>query len=96
LNDRRLLPYEIGSGSCWAKALEALGIFTPAEVTATRLAAPRQDFRGAGRMPVAKKSGAGAEDGPHSSATKALGEELGRLAETATGRSRNELVAPIR
>src|SRR5258708_12800173 len=36
--DRRLLPYEIAVDRAWAKALQAVGIFTAAEVRDTLLA----------------------------------------------------------
>ena len=91
--DRRLLPYEIAVDRAWAKALEPIGIFTPAEVKQTLAALDKVAERAKTDSAWLEKLGAGAED-VHHFVEKALVEELGPLGwKLHTGRSRNELVA---
>jgi argininosuccinate lyase len=89
--DRRLLPYELAVDRAWAKALQAMGILTAAEVHDTLL----------GLDNIAKQFTADpsfldsstAED-VHHFVESALVHELGALGwKLHTGRSRNELVA---
>jgi argininosuccinate lyase len=89
--DRRLLPYEIAVDRAWAKALQAVGIFTAAEVHDTLLALDNltQQIRSDGAF----LEGSTAED-VHHFVESALVHELGALGwKLHTGRSRNELVA---
>jgi len=91
--DRRLLPYEIAVDRAWAKALQAVGIFTEAEVLRTLSALDRIAERSKSDPDWIDKFGAEAED-VHHFVEKALVEELGPLGwKLHTGRSRNELVA---
>jgi argininosuccinate lyase len=89
--DRRLLPYEIAVDRAWAKALQAVGIFTAAEVHDTLLALDNltQQISSDGAF----LEGSTAED-VHHFVESALVHELGALGwKLHTGRSRNELVA---
>jgi argininosuccinate lyase len=89
--DRRLLPYEIAVDRAWAKALQAVGVFTAAEVHDTLLALDNlaQQIRSDGAF----LEGSTAED-VHHFVESALVHELGALGwKLHTGRSRNELVA---
>jgi argininosuccinate lyase len=89
--DRRLLPYELAVDRAWAKALQAMGILTAAEVHDTLL----------GLDNIAKQFTADPSflDSPtaedvHHFVESALVHELGALGwKLHTGRSRNELVA---
>jgi len=91
--DRRLLPYEIDVDRAWAKALEPIGIFTPAEVNQTLAALDKISERTRTDPGWVDSFGANAED-VHHFVEKALVEELGPLGwKLHTGRSRNELVA---
>ena len=91
--DRRLLPYEIAVDRAWAKALEAIGIFTATEVRQTLAALDKIADRSKTDSAWLEKFGADAED-VHHFVEKALVEELGPLGwKLHTGRSRNELVA---
>jgi len=89
--DRRLLPYEIAVDRAWAKALQAVGIFSGGEVRDTLLALDnleRQISRDGAFL-----EGSTAED-VHHFVESALVHELGALGwKLHTGRSRNELVA---
>src|SRR5712672_2561245 len=89
--DRRLLPYEIAVDRAWAKALQAVGIFTAAEVHDTLLAL--DDLERRIRNDPSFLEGSTAED-VHHFVESALVHELGALGwKLHTGRSRNELVA---
>ncbi|GAC1702056.1 MAG: argininosuccinate lyase [Candidatus Acidiferrum sp.] len=89
--DRRLLPYELAVDHAWAKALQAVGILTAAEVQQTIAALERIAERVKSDKACLDRSGA--EDVHHFVET-ALVEELGALGwKLHTGRSRNELVA---
>src|SRR5712671_2972223 len=89
--DRRLLPYEIAVDRAWAKALQAVGIFTAAEVRDTLLAL--DDLERRIQNDRSFLEGSTAED-VHHSVESALVHELGALGwKLHTGRSRNELVA---
>jgi argininosuccinate lyase len=89
--DRRLLPYEIAVDRAWAKALQAVGIFTAAEVHDTLLALDDMERRI--QNDPSFLEGSTAEDVHHFVET-ALVHELGALGwKLHTGRSRNELVA---
>ena len=89
--DRRLLPYEIAVDRAWAKALQAVGIFTAAEVHDTLLALDNLS-RQINSDPAFLESAA-VED-VHHFVESALVHELGALGwKLHTGRSRNELVA---
>jgi argininosuccinate lyase len=91
--DQRLLPYEIAVDRAWAKALEAIGIFTQHEVQLTVQALERLEKRAATDKEWLEDFGADAED-VHHFVEKALVEALGPLGwKLHTGRSRNELVA---
>jgi argininosuccinate lyase len=91
--DRRLLPYEIAVDRAWAKALEPVGIFSPAEVKLTLAALDKVSRRAETDSAWVDSFGANAED-VHHFVEKALVEELGPLGwKLHTGRSRNELVA---
>src|SRR6266852_4507986 len=91
--DRRLLPYEIAVDRAWAKALEAIGIFTATEVRQTLSALDKIADRSKTDSAWVESFGADAED-VHHFVEKALVEELGPLGwKLHTGRSRNELVA---
>jgi argininosuccinate lyase len=91
--DRRLLPYEIAVDRAWAKALEATGIFSAAEVKQTLAALDKIAERTQPDPAWVESFGADAED-VHHFVEKALVEELGPLGwKLHTGRSRNELVA---
>jgi len=91
--DQRLLPYEIAVDRAWAKALEAIGIFTATEVKQTLAALDKIAERATTDSPWLESRGATAED-VHHFVEKALVEELGPLGwKLHTGRSRNELVA---
>jgi argininosuccinate lyase len=91
--DRRLLPYEIAVDRAWAKALEAVGIFTEAEVLQTLAALDKIALRSQGDPPWIDKLGGETED-VHHFVEKALVEQLGPVGwKLHTGRSRNELVA---
>ncbi len=91
--DRRLLPYEIAVNRAWAKALEAIGIFTVTEVKQTLAALDKIAERAKKDPAWLETFGAGAED-VHHFVEKALVEELGALGwKLHTGRSRNELIA---
>src|SRR5580692_172477 len=93
LFDRRLLPYEIAVDRAWAKALEPVGIFSPAEVKLTLAALDKVSRRAESDTAWVDSFGANAED-VHHFVEKALVEELGPLGwKLHTGRSRNELVA---
>src|SRR5580698_3468460 len=93
LFDRRLLPYEIAVDRAWAKALERVGIFSPAEVKLTLAALDKVSRRAETDSAWVDSFGATAED-VHHFVEKALVEELGPLGwKLHTGRSRNELVA---
>src|SRR5712691_6795292 len=89
--DRRLLPYEIAVDRAWAKALQAIGILTAAEVHDTLLALDNlaKQISSDGAF----LEGSTAED-VHHFVESALVHELGALGwKLHTGRSRNELVA---
>jgi argininosuccinate lyase len=89
--DRRLLPYEIAVDRVWAKALQAVGIFSAAEVHDTLLALGNlaKQISSDGAF----LEGSTAED-VHHFVESALVHELGALGwKLHTGRSRNELVA---
>jgi len=89
--DRRLLPYEIAVDRAWAKALQAVGIFTAAEVHDTLLALDDMERRI--QNDPSFLEGSTAED-VHHFVESALVHELGALGwKLHTGRSRNELVA---
>src|SRR6202049_2670610 len=89
--DRRLLPYEIAVDRAWAKALQAIGIFSAAEVHDTLLALDNL-VRQISSNPSFLE-GSTAED-VHHFVESALVHELGALGwKLHTGRSRNELVA---
>src|SRR5882724_9262814 len=89
--DRRLLPYEIAVDRAWAKALQAIGIFTAAEVHDTLLAL--DDIARRVSNDPSFLEGSTAED-VHHFVESALVHELGALGwKLHTGRSRNELVA---
>src|SRR6266478_8603950 len=89
--DRRLLPYEIAVDRAWAKALQAVGIFTAAEVRDTLLAL--DDLERRIQNDPSFLEGSTAED-VHHFVESALVHELGALGwKLHTGRSRNELVA---
>jgi argininosuccinate lyase len=89
--DRRLLPYEIAVDRAWAKALQAIGIFSPAEVHDTLLAL--DNLVKQLRDDPSFLEGSTAED-VHHFVESALVHELGALGwKLHTGRSRNELVA---
>src|SRR6267142_955418 len=89
--DRRLLPYEIAVDRAWAKALQAVGIFTAAEVHDTLLAL--DDLERRIQNDPSFLEGSTAED-VHHFVESALVHELGALGwKLHTGRSRNELVA---
>src|SRR5690348_15069902 len=91
--DRRLLPYEIAVDRAWAKALEPIGIFTPAEVKQTLAVLDKIAERARTDAAWLERTGAEAED-VHHFVEKALVVELGPLGwKLHTGRSRNELVA---
>lgn len=91
--DRRLLPYEIAVDRAWARALEAIGIFTPAEVRETLTALDRIAERAKTEPAWIASFGANAED-VHHFVEKALVEQLGGLGfKLHTGRSRNELIS---
>ena len=91
--DRRLLPYEIAVDRAWAKALEAIGIFSATEVKQTLSALDKIAERAQSDAAWVESFGADAED-VHHFVEKALVEELGPLGwKLHTGRSRNELVA---
>src|SRR5216683_4279402 len=89
--DRRLLPYELAVDRTWAKALEAIGILSAAEVHDTLLALDNlaRQISSDGAF----LEGSTAED-VHHFVESALVHELGALGwKLHTGRSRNELVA---
>src|SRR6266478_6008361 len=89
--DRRLLPCEIAVDRAWAKALQAIGILTAAEVHDTLLALDNlaKQISSDGAF----LEGSTAED-VHHFVESALVHELGALGwKLHTGRSRNELVA---
>ncbi len=89
--DRRLLPYELAVDRAWAKALEAIGILSAAEVHDTLLALDNlaRQISSDGAF----LEGSTAED-VHHFVESALVHELGALGwKLHTGRSRNELVA---
>ena len=89
--DRRLLPYEIAVDRAWAKALQAVGIFTETEVKQTLAALDKVAERAQTDKTWIDSSTA--ED-VHQFVENALVEELGPLGwKLHTGRSRNELVA---
>jgi argininosuccinate lyase len=89
--DRRLLPYEIAVDRAWAKALQSVGIFTPAEVHDTLLAL--NNLTNQLDNDPSFLEGSTAED-VHHFVESALVHELGALGwKLHTGRSRNELVA---
>src|SRR6202048_105289 len=89
--DRRLLPYELAVDRAWAKALQGIGIFTPAELHDTLLAL--DDIARRVSNDGSFLEGSMAEDVHHFVET-ALVHELGSLGwKLHTGRSRNELVA---
>jgi argininosuccinate lyase len=89
--DRRLLPYELAVDRAWAKALQSIGIFTPAELHDTLLAL--DDIARRVSNDGSFLEGSMAEDVHHFVET-ALVHELGALGwKLHTGRSRNELVA---
>jgi argininosuccinate lyase len=89
--DRRLLPYELAVDRAWAKALQGIGIFTPAELHDTLLAL--DDIARRVSNDGSFLEGSMAEDVHHFVET-ALVHELGALGwKLHTGRSRNELVA---
>jgi argininosuccinate lyase len=89
--DRRLLPYELAVDRAWAKALQAIGIFTAAELRDTLLALDNLT-RQIDNDPAFLDSAA-VED-VHHFVESALVHELGALGwKLHTGRSRNELVA---
>jgi argininosuccinate lyase len=91
--DRRLLPYEFAVDRAWAKALQAIGIFSPEEVKQTLAALDKISERTKADSAWLESFGATAED-VHHFVEKALVEELGPLGwKLHTGRSRNELVA---
>ncbi len=91
--DRRLLRYEIAVDRAWAKALEPIGIFTPAEVQETLAALDKIVAHAESNPAWIDSFGADAED-VHHFVEKALVEEIGPLGwKLHTGRSRNELVA---
>jgi argininosuccinate lyase len=91
--DGRLLPYEIAVDRAWARALEAIGIFSASEVRQTLAALDKIAARSEGDHAWVKSFGATVED-VHHFVEKALVEELGPLGwKLHTGRSRNELVA---
>ena len=88
--DRRLLPYEIAVDRAWAKALQAVGILSAAEVHDTLLALDNLATE-IGSDPTFLES-AEVED-VHHFVESALVHELGALGwKLHTGRSRNELV----
>src|SRR6266852_5055681 len=89
--DRRLLPYELAVDRAWARALEAIGILSSAEVHDTLLALDNlaRQISSDGAF----LEGSTAED-VHHFVESALVHELGALGwKLHTGRSRNELVA---
>ncbi len=89
--DRRLLPYELAVDRAWARALEAIGILSAAEVHDTLLALDNlaRQISSDGAF----LEGSTAED-VHHFVESALVHELGALGwKLHTGRSRNELVA---
>jgi argininosuccinate lyase len=89
--DRRLLPYEIAVDRAWAKALQAIGIFSASEVHDTLLAL--DNLARQISTDGAFLEGSTAED-VHHFVESALVHELGGLGwKLHTGRSRNELVA---
>jgi len=89
--DRRLLPYEIAVDRAWAKALQAIGILSAAEVHDTLLALDDLARRVSNDPSFLETSTA--ED-VHHFVESALVHELGALGwKLHTGRSRNELVA---
>jgi argininosuccinate lyase len=89
--DQRLLPYEIAVDRAWAKALQAAGIFTAAELHDTLLALDNLAKEIAGNPSFLRDSTA--ED-VHHFVESALVHELGAPGwKLHTGRSRNELVA---
>jgi argininosuccinate lyase len=89
--DRRLLTYEIAVDRAWAKALQAVGIFSAAEVRDTLLALDNLERQI--NSDGAFLEGSTAED-VHHFVESALVHELGALGwKLHTGRSRNELVA---
>jgi argininosuccinate lyase len=89
--DRRLLPYEIAVDRAWAKALQAIGILSKAEVHDTLLAL--DDLARRVSNDPSFLEGSTAED-VHHFVESALVHELGALGwKLHTGRSRNELVA---
>src|SRR5712672_3187364 len=91
--DRRLLRYEIAVDRAWARALEAIGIFSASEVKQTLAALDKIAARVASDAAWVESFGADAED-VHHFVEKALVETLGGLGwKLHTGRSRNELVA---
>src|ERR1700687_5528939 len=89
--DRRLLPYELAVDRAWAKALQAIGILSAAEVHDTLLALDNIARRVSNDPSFLEASTA--ED-VHHFVESALVHELGALGwKLHTGRSRNELVA---
>lgn len=89
--DRRLLPYELAVDRAWAKALQAIGIFSLAEVHDTLLALGNIEKEFAADSSFLQSPTA--ED-VHHFVEIALVHELGALGwKLHTGRSRNELVA---
>lgn len=87
------MPYELAVDRAWTKALEAIGIFTAAEVKQTLAALDKIALRARNDSGWVQTFGADAED-VHHFVEKALVEELGPLGwKLHTGRSRNELVA---
>src|SRR6266403_346386 len=89
--DRRLLPYEIAVDRAWAKALQAVGIFTAAEVHDTLVALDDMERRIENDLSFLESS---TPEDVHHFVESALVRELGALGwKLHTGRSRNELVA---
>jgi argininosuccinate lyase len=89
--DRRLLPYELAVDRAWAKALQAIGILSAAEVHDTLLAL--DDIERRVRNDPSFLDSVTAED-VHHFVESALVHELDALGwKLHTGRSRNELVA---
>lgn len=89
--DRRLLPFEIAVDRAWAKALQAIGIFTAAELRDTLLALDNLSAQIASEPSFLDSKQV--ED-VHHFVESALVHELGPLGwKLHTGRSRNELVA---
>jgi argininosuccinate lyase len=89
--DRRLLPYELAVDRAWARAIEKIGILTPAETQQTLAALDAIAGRAASDPSWLDHSPA--ED-VHHFVEMALVEKLGAIGyKLHTGRSRNELVA---